>query len=199
MRFLSPISMSLAVEPSRILKTLLFVVIACVDCFDLVVDHLRSDRDYCLCGLSNFVGKSSMEVLVVIGELDPNGSEAAKKCLSRRFIKVAMNGLTKKSQQIPAPRLYENDESSLSSVRRTRRARGQRSRWLGPCTADSGGKAAAPNVASRSSVAEAAPDAADAQMMTPRWCLHPRTNRARPNIYTLRVQTSTNIYLEASS
>lgn len=89
------------------------MVTASVDRLDLVVDHLRHDRDYRLSGLPIFVGKSSMEVLVVVDELDPSGSGAVKTCLSGRFTMVAMNGLTKKSQQIPPLEVCEEDERQL--------------------------------------------------------------------------------------
>ncbi|CAO1621445.1 unnamed protein product [Parajaminaea phylloscopi] len=104
-------------------ETPVFVVTASVDRLDLVVDHLRSDRDYRLSGLPIFVGKSSMEVLVVVDELDPSGSGAVKTCLSGRFTMVAMNGLTKKSQQIPPLELCEDDERQLFEFGQTHKTR----------------------------------------------------------------------------
>lgn len=105
------------------------MVTASVDRLDLVVDHLRSDRDYRLSGLPIFVGSSSMEVLVVIDELipgrDPNDVPTHRTCLMGRFTMVAKNGLTQRAQRIPSLELREQDEEQLFAFGKSHKDRKQ--------------------------------------------------------------------------
>lgn len=71
-----------------------FIVTASVDRLDLL-EALQTECDYRLSGMVIYVGSSSMEVLVLVQEV-----ESGKTCLTGRFTMATRNAQTGKSQPI---------------------------------------------------------------------------------------------------
>ncbi|KAK0552215.1 hypothetical protein OC845_001832 [Tilletia horrida] len=106
-----------------------YIVTASVDRLDML-EPLRPELDYRLCGQVIYTGSSSLEVLVTVDQIESTASKApgeypktVKTCLTGRFTMAARNALTRRAQKIPPLMLNTEAERALFAVGEELKAR----------------------------------------------------------------------------